>query len=448
MTAGVVHVTNLTPPGSECNPVVRWLSRGWRVLPGAADTSVAGAAGAAGAGAAVVAAAAAAGASDADHLEEVANARMLRHFNTTMDRGGAVDCVVADDWAETHPFSRSDKGETFSARGLRNMLLPDTRVLDVDNAPCSAPITPSAPSPGARYLSRTWSRGSRGSRGGSLHRRARSYIPSSFSSYAAAAYTAADDLFLSVPLLPPPPPSPSTMTPSTSSSSLLSTMQMAPLPSPSPPAMAKHHRRSFSLNIDDECRRRRRAAGRRAYGQQQAAGRPRASGIAIAFAEEIGGGGGGGDDDGRNYVSVAVVETPSSSAGSDGGDSEEPVYSSSSSTGNSSNNNNNGRKTSTWRCIGGGGGGSANRRSVASWGDAAIRILANIVVRFRWLIVLAAAGGLVVSIAVARNFGPPPTTGVTLYPDGHNVNLFAAASSLFGFAQIEVGLYKLNGVVP
>lgn len=380
---------------------VRWLSRGWCVLPDAADTSTSSATGSA---------------AKADHLQVVVVANACR-------------------------------------------------------TPTEIPSTPS--SSGARHLL------SLKSRGGSHHRRSWSCAPPFVAASCSMLYAATDDgdacatsadlFFMSVPLLssssspsplsssssPPPSSPPPSSTPSSTPSSSMPPLITSPpplitwSPMPSPP----HHRRSVSLNLDDEFRRRHRSCRAKNNFEIQE-GQTRAGStvmmnrdsvaphsmlprtleiIAIASAEEEEQGGGGGGSGGggsdeiscASYVSVApttstnqtrtAAEALAGSAAYDG-DTDEPRVGTNS------------------------GGQINNRKNIDNykmWGDAAIRILADFVVRFRWPIVLAAAGFLAGSIVVARGFESPPHAGITMYPDGHNINRFEASSSLFAFAQIE-----------
>jgi hypothetical protein len=216
------------------------------------------------------------------------------------------------------------------------------------------------------------------------HRRTRSCMPSSTAlsshmvSEKSPAYTR-DTLLLSVPLLQSPP--------------------LRTPPSPTTPTTPTTHQRRFSLNLEGEC------CCRRAQGQQAWPHTSAMTGLdGISFQPAF---------PRPNETKTLERATAAFEASADqlvGG----------SSTG--------------MRCIIHIG---DDATRTMSWGDIVIRTLANFVIRFRWPIVLAAAFSLAVSIAIARRMQPPPRTDVTLYPDGHNINRFAAASSVFAFSQIE-----------
>lgn len=349
------------------------------------------------------------------------------------------------------------------------------QVVVVANDRRTPTVTPSTPSSsGARHLLTLRSRRR------SHHRRSWSCAPplaaaSSCTLNAAAddgdaSATSADLFFLRVPLLssslpplPPSPPSPPlppsspppSSPPPSSSPPSSSTPQLITSPPPliklSPMLSPPHHRRSFSLNLDDEFRRRHRSCRAKISfemqeGQTRAGSKvmmnrdsvaprsvlPRAlETIAIPTAEDEeqrggGGGSGGGDEIScASYVSIApttitnqtctAAEALACSAAYDS-DIDEALVGASS------------------------GGQNDHKRKIGNykmWGDTAIRTLADFVVRFRWPIVFAAAGFLAGSIVVARRFESPPHAGITMYPDGHNINRFEATSSLFAFAQIE-----------
>jgi hypothetical protein len=80
----------------------------------------------------------------------------------------------------------------------------------------------------------------------------------------------------------------------------------------------------------------------------------------------------------------------------------------------------------------------ATRRAYEERGEAAVRVLADFVVKFRWYVVAFAATALALSVLAARGIQPPPrssSAGFSIFPEGHNFNVFAETSSAFGFAR-------------
>lgn len=80
----------------------------------------------------------------------------------------------------------------------------------------------------------------------------------------------------------------------------------------------------------------------------------------------------------------------------------------------------------------------ATRRACEERGEAAVRVLADFVVSFRWHVVALAAASLAFSAYAARGVQPPArssSAGFSIFPEGHNFNVFAEACSLFGFAR-------------
>ena len=80
----------------------------------------------------------------------------------------------------------------------------------------------------------------------------------------------------------------------------------------------------------------------------------------------------------------------------------------------------------------------ATRRAYEERGEAAVRVLADFVVSYRWHVVALAAAALAFSAFAARGIQPPArssSAGFSIFPEGHNFNVFAEACSLFGFAR-------------
>ena len=80
----------------------------------------------------------------------------------------------------------------------------------------------------------------------------------------------------------------------------------------------------------------------------------------------------------------------------------------------------------------------ATRRAYEERGEAAVRVLADFVVSYRWHVVAIAAAALAFSVFAARGVQPPArssSAGFSIFPEGHNFNVFAEACSLFGFAR-------------
>ena len=76
----------------------------------------------------------------------------------------------------------------------------------------------------------------------------------------------------------------------------------------------------------------------------------------------------------------------------------------------------------------------ATRRAYEERGEAAVRVLADFVVSYRWHVVAIAAAALVFSVFAARGVQPPArssSAGFSIFPEGHNFNVFAEVCSLF-----------------